>query len=73
MGKASEELTEAEESALHRICREDKCYRKCAPGYVVCLNCLHGTSPRADDAAVAAKKKLERINRKAAVAKGEGK
>ena len=49
-----------------RVCRERGCYRETARGYVLCLQCLHGTSQRADDVYVAAKKRLERLRRKPA-------
>jgi hypothetical protein len=51
-----------------RICRERGCYNVTASGYVVCLQCLHGTSPRADYDLVAAKKRLAKLKRKARAA-----
>jgi hypothetical protein len=53
-------LTEREQELLETICANPHCYRETAPGYVVCLNCLHGTSPQADPCAVRLKKRLER-------------
>lgn len=48
------------------ICQEPGCYRERAPGYMICLNCLHGTSCRAAEEYVVAKKRFERMQKKLA-------
>ncbi len=47
-----------------RLCADDNCYRYSAQGYVLCLQCLHGTSERGDDELVAAKKRLKKLSAK---------
>lgn len=47
-----------------KICGEDGCYRECASGYTLCIQCLHGTSERAHPVYVAAKKRLRKLQRK---------
>ncbi len=47
-----------------KICEEDGCYRQCEHGYRFCIQCIHGQSERADDFYVAAKKRLEKLQKK---------
>lgn len=46
-----------------KICTTPLCYNEPARGYVVCLQCLHGESERAEDDYVKAKKRLEKLER----------
>ena len=53
------ELTEYEKALLEQTCENDDCYNERAHGYILCLECLHGSSPPPDPDVVKAKKKWE--------------
>jgi hypothetical protein len=55
-------FTELQEYVKHAdICRETGCYNACASGYVVCIECLHGTADLAQPEYAKAKRRLERL------------
>lgn len=45
------------------ICESDGCYRKCEHGNRFCIQCIHGTSQRADEFYVTAKKRLVELQK----------
>jgi hypothetical protein len=48
------------------VCENANCFRLSAPGYIYCLQCMHGTSAQAHPVYVAAKKRLMKLKRRAA-------
>lgn len=47
----------------NQICETTGCYNQTADGLIICLQCAHGTSERADDELVNAKRELEKKRR----------
>jgi hypothetical protein len=56
-------LEELDKFVRGKVCEVKGCYRECDSRYVVCIQHLHGTSQRADEVYVAAKKRLQKLRK----------
>ena len=63
--KSVDEMNEEElQKFTHgKICEEPRCIRRCAEGYVICIQHLHGSSDVADVVYIEAKKRLASLRK----------